>query len=63
MKTLDQMPAPETLLTYASILEKPQYWVDPRTGRKVLLATGEIVEAACDALRVCARIKANKQSG
>jgi hypothetical protein len=55
MKTLDQMPAPETLLTYASILEKPQY--DPKGIR---LATGEIVEAACDALRVCARIKTGK---
>lgn len=50
------MPKPETMLAYASILEKPQYWVDPKTGQKYLLATGEIVEAACAALRFCAAV-------
>jgi hypothetical protein len=55
MKTLEQMPSPETLLTYASILEKPQY--EFTRGRKIKLATGEIVEAACAALRVCAQLK------
>jgi hypothetical protein len=54
--TIEELPAPETMLTYASILEKPKY--DPRG---VKLATGEIVEAACAALRICARIKAGKQ--
>jgi len=43
------------MLTYASILEKPQYWVDPR-GRKWLLETGEIIEAAAAALRHCAKL-------
>lgn len=61
MTTLEQLPAPETLETYASILEKPQYWIDPRTGRRHMLATGEIVEAACAALRICARIKVGQQ--
>jgi len=42
--------------TYASILEKPQY-----DYKGVKLATGEIVEAACAALRICARIKEGKQ--
>lgn len=48
------LPKPETMLVYASILEKPQYQVDPKTGKKYLLATGEIIEAACEALRACA---------
>jgi hypothetical protein len=51
MKLAD-LPTPETMLTYASILEKPQY---DKFG--VRLATGEIVEAACAALRVCAALK------
>lgn len=54
------LPSPETMLTYASILEKPQYWVDPR-GRKWLLATGEIIEAACAALRHCASAPAQQK--
>ena len=49
------LPSPETMLAYASILEKPQY--DPR-GFK--LATGEIIEAACAALRYCAALKPEK---
>lgn len=40
------------MLTYASILEKQQYVI--HKGIKVPIATGEIVEAACEALRVCA---------
>jgi hypothetical protein len=55
------LPKPETMLAYASILEKPQYWIDPR-GRKCLLATGEIIEAACAALRYCAELKAEAPS-
>jgi phage gp45-like len=46
------------MLPYASILEKPKYEV--RDGKRIQLATGEIVEAACAALRICARIKAGK---
>jgi hypothetical protein len=46
------LPAPETMLAYASILEKPQYAI--HKGIKYALATGEIVEAACEALRICA---------
>ena len=49
------LPSPETMLTYASILEKPKYQVDEKTGIKYRLATGEIVEAACTALRVLAQ--------
>lgn len=48
------LPSPKTMLTYASILEKPKYQVDEKTGIKYRLATGEIVEAACEALRQCA---------
>ncbi len=59
MNTLEELPAPETMLTYASILEKPQYVV--HKGKRHQLATGEIVEAACAALRICARIKAGQQ--
>lgn len=55
-----KLPKAETLLAYASILEKPKYWVDPKTGKKYLLATGEIVEAACAALRYCASLKNDK---
>lgn len=55
---LEELPAPETMLPYASILEKPKYEV--RDGKRIQLATGEIVEAACAALRICARIKAGK---
>lgn len=56
------LPKPETMLTYASILEKPQYWVDPKTGHKFLLPTGEIIEAACAALRHCASAPAEDKS-
>ena len=48
-----ELPSPETMLTYASILEKQQYVVKDNV--KYPIATGEIVEAACAALRVCAR--------
>lgn len=48
------LPKPETMLIYASILEKPQYYIDAVTGAKYLLPTGEIIEAACAALRYCA---------
>jgi hypothetical protein len=57
MTTLEELPAPETLEVYASILGKPQY--TPMRGER--MATGEIVEAACAALRICARIKLGKQ--
>ena len=57
MNTLEDLPAPETMLAYASMLEKPQY--TPRGDR---MATGEIVEAACAALRVCARLKDERES-
>ena len=53
------LPSPETMLTYASILEKPQYIV--KDGRKFLLPTGEIIEAACEALRVCAQLKTHTE--
>lgn len=46
------LPKSETMRAYASILEKPQY-----DTRGFKLATGEVVEAACAALRVCARLK------
>jgi hypothetical protein len=52
---MSELPSPETMLTYASILEKPQYIVV--NGHKQLLATGEIIEAACAALRYCATLK------
>lgn len=46
---MSKLPKPETMLAYASILEKPQC-------QKWLLATGEIIEAACAALRYCAHV-------
>ncbi len=49
---MEGLPKPETMLAYASILEKPQYVV--KNGVKFQIATGEIVEAACVALRYCA---------
>lgn len=55
--TLTDLPKPETMLMYASILEKSQYFTHPKTGIKYPLATGEIVEAACAALRVCAALR------
>lgn len=55
---LAQLPKPEMMLTYASILEKPQYWID-KSGHKFLLQTGEIVEAACAALRLTAALRAS----
>lgn len=61
MTTLEEMPAAETLLTYADILEKPQYTVNPKTGQRHKLATGEIIEAATMALRLCASLK--KENG
>jgi len=48
------LPKPETMLTYASILEKPQYAI--HNGVKYALATGEVVDAACTALRHCAAL-------
>lgn len=57
----EALPSAETMLTYASILEKPQYQVDPKTGQKYPLATGEIVEAACAALRFCAALAAPQE--
>jgi len=48
------MPKPETMLTYASILEKQQYVVKDNV--KYPIPTGEIVEAACAALRYCAAL-------
>lgn len=54
---LARLPQAETMLVYASILEKPQYFV--KNGVKFLLPTGEIVEAACSALRLCAAMKAD----
>jgi hypothetical protein len=46
------------MLTYASILEKPKY-----DERGFQLATGEIIEAACAALRYCAAIRAAAPAG
>jgi hypothetical protein len=46
-----KLPSPETMLTYASILEKPKY-----DERGFQLATGEIIEAACAALCYCAAL-------
>lgn len=53
---MDKLPQSETMLTYASILEKPKFAV--KDGVKYLLPTGEIIEAACEALRYCAKLKA-----
>jgi len=53
---MDALPQPETMLTYASILEKPQYYI--HNHQKFLMPRGEIVEAAITALRVCAELKA-----
>lgn len=52
---MDKLPQSETMLIYASILEKPQYHV--KDGVKYLIPTGEVIEAACDALRYCAKLK------
>lgn len=52
---MDALPKPETMLTYASILEKPQYYI--HKGQRFLMPTGEIIEAACAALRLCAAMK------
>lgn len=53
---LTDLPSPETMRDYASYLEKPKYHVDPKTGIRYRLATGEVVEAACAALRYCAKL-------
>lgn len=53
------LPSPETMLTYASILEKPQYNI--KNGIRYQIPAGEIVEAACMALRLCARRVANAE--
>lgn len=55
---MKHLPTPETMLGYASILEKPKYEVDPKTGIKYRLKDGEVVKAACAALRYCATLKA-----
>lgn len=55
--TLADLPNPETMLTYASMLEKPQHVI--KNGVKFPIATGEIVEAACAALRVCAALRSD----
>jgi hypothetical protein len=44
-----ELPSAETLLTYASILER----LTDQAG----FATGEIIEAACTALRHCAALR------
>lgn len=59
----EALPKPETMLTYASMLEKPQYHVDAVTGAKFRLATGEVVEAACAALRYCAALASEPVAG
>jgi hypothetical protein len=46
------LPSPETMLTYASILEKPQ-----RDHRGALCAPSEIITAAAEALRMCATVE------
>ena len=58
MLEMKHLPKSETMLIYASILEKKQYWLDPKSGIRYLLQTGEIIEAACAALRYCAELKA-----
>jgi hypothetical protein len=40
------------MLTYASILEKPQYYI--HKGQKYLMPRSEIIDAAIAALRHCA---------
>jgi hypothetical protein len=59
---IEALPKPETMLTYASILEKPKYQIDEKTGIKYRLATGEIVEAACAALRYCAALRQSHET-
>lgn len=51
---MTNLPKPETMLAYASILEKPQYVV--KSNIRYQLATGEVIEAACAALRYCAAL-------
>lgn len=53
-RKVTKLPAPETMLTYASILEKPQYYIHNR--QKFLLPRGEIITAAIAALRHCASL-------
>jgi hypothetical protein len=50
----EALPKPETMLTYASILEKQQYVV--KDNIKYPIPTGEVIEAACAALRYCAAL-------
>lgn len=57
---MNDLPAPETMLAYASILEKPQYVI--KNGARFKLPTGEIIEAACAALRLCAALKQGKEN-
>lgn len=50
------LPAPETMRTYADILRKP--WVEvTKDGRRIPHSCGQICEAAAKALEVCADIK------
>lgn len=46
------LPKSETMLAYASILERPQYVI--KNGVRFPITTGEVIEAACAALRFCA---------
>lgn len=56
MPEMQSLPAPETLLAYASILEKPQFYV--HQGVKLRMPQGEPIKAAIAALRHCAALKA-----
>lgn len=46
------LPSAETMRAYASILEKPQYYI--HNGQKFLMRQGEPIKAAIAALRFCA---------
>jgi hypothetical protein len=49
------------MLTYASILEKPQYYI--HKGQKYLMPRSEIIDAAIAALRHCAVTSQQRQEG
>jgi hypothetical protein len=53
---LPHMPKPETLRSYAKILENPQ-----RDARGIVIPTGEVIEAACAALRYWAALSAERR--
>lgn len=50
------LPAPDTMLAYASILEKPRYYVHT-DGIKYRYPDSEVLRAAAAALRHCAALR------